>query len=211
MLVSSATWRQRIDEVRASRARLVGAAIDERQRLERILGNGALRYLGELEACLTSTSGHAHGDPAVATCLQEITYTREDLEQLARGLHPRILAERGLAAALEGLSRRSPVPVEVCALDGRFPERIETTVWYACAEALANVWKHAGATRARVEVTQSRGELRATICDDGVGGASLSPGGGLTGLVDRLSAVEGRLALASSTAGTEVTIVVPLP
>jgi hypothetical protein len=199
-----------IDEVRDSRARLVGVAIDERRRLERVLADGALRYLGELEACLMAMSGYVRGGPMVTTLLEEVTHTREDLEQLGRGLHPRILAEQGLATALEELSLRSPVRVEVSAPPGRFPERTETTLWYACAEALANAWKHAQATTVRIRVTESDGALRATIRDDGVGGAQLSTGGGLTGLVDRVSAVDGELSLSSTESGTELSVMVPV-
>ena len=203
---------ERIEEVRASRARLIGAAIRERQRLERVLAEGPRRYVDELEECLRSADADAEGGntAALATCLGEMSGIRDDLDQLARGLHPRVLAERGLVAALEELCDRSPVPVEVRAPDRRFPERTETTVWYACAEALANVWKYAQASRATVVVEESQGVLWATIQDDGVGGAQLSSGGGLTGLVDRLSAVDGELALESSPAGTSVTVMVPL-
>jgi glucose-6-phosphate-specific signal transduction histidine kinase len=202
---------ERIAEVRDSRARLVDAAVEERQRLERLLASGAIRYLEELEECLRPVAGRADGEATVASCLQQITHTREDLEQLARGLHPRILTERGLAAALEEITLRSPVPVDVSVPTDRFPERIETTLWYACAEALANVWKHAHASKVGVHVVESSGALRATITDDGIGRATLSPDGGLTGLADRVSAVDGSLSVASSGAGTEVTITVPLP
>jgi signal transduction histidine kinase len=201
---------QRIDDVRASRARLIDAAVGERRRLERVLGEGALRYLSELEDCLATTPQDTKGDPTMALCLEELARTREDLEQLARGLHPRTLADRGLAAALEELSRRSPVHVESSAPAGRFPPRIETTIWYVCAEALTNVWKYSHATTAVVRVEESGGVLTASVQDDGCGGATLSPGGGLTGLVDRVSDVGGRLVLTSGAAGTDVTVTVPL-
>lgn len=202
----------RIDEVRGSRTRLVNAAVDERRRLEQVLEAGSLRYLDELEESLRGTTAHAERDSRVRSCLDEVAHLRADLEQLARGLHPRILTERGLADALEELGRRSPVPVEVCALPGRFPEPAEATIWYACAEALANVWKHAQASRARVRLAESEGMLVASVDDDGVGGAILESGGGLMGLVDRLAAVEGSLAVSSSDAGgTCVTVRVPLP
>ena len=200
---------ERIEEVRASRARLIDAAVVERQRLEGVLSEGALRYLDELEVTLTSMAG-AEPEQALATCLEELTRLREDLEQLARGLHPRVLSDQGLAVALEQLAGHSPVPVQVRVPTGRFPERTETTMWYACAEAMANVWKHAQATRVQLHVEESTGgALRAVVRDDGVGGASLSSGGGLAGLVDRLSDVEGRLSIASTPAGTDVTIEVP--
>jgi signal transduction histidine kinase len=138
-----------------------------------------------------------------------VALTRDDLEQLARGLHPRVLVEEGLAAALGDLSQRSPVPVEVTASVGRFPERIETTLWYACAEAVANTWKHARATAVSVDIAELGGVLVATIRDNGVGGARMSPGGGLSGLADRLSTVNGELELASGESGTAVSIRVP--
>jgi signal transduction histidine kinase len=202
---------ERIDEVRASRSRLIGAATDERRRLEQILADGALRHLDALEESLGAVCDGSVVKAAVHDCLAEVVRTRDDLEQLARGLHPRTLAQEGLAPAIAELCRRSPVPVEVSVPAGRFSERAETTMWYACAEALANVWKHAKATTASVHLTEAPDVLQATIHDDGVGGASLSPGGGLNGLVDRVSDVGGRLSVTSSSMGTEVIITVPLP
>lgn len=135
--------------------------------------------------------------------------TREDLDQIARGLHPRLLEERGLSAALEELSRRSPLPLDVRVPARRFPARTEQALWYACAEAVANVWKHSAAGSARVRVVEVGGSVCATIEDDGVGGAGLTPTGGLSGLVDRLSDVDGRLELTSTRQGTTVDITVP--
>ena len=200
---------ERIEEVRASRARLVRAAVDERQRLEGVLTKGALVYLNELAECLRHTQGQTIDDPTVVLCLQEIAHMRDDVEQLAQGLHPRNLTERGLAAALNDLASHSPIPVEITAPTGRFTELIETTLWYACAEALTNVWKHAQASRAAIEVSESASSVRAAIVDDGVGGASLAPGGGLAGLVDRVSVADGRITLTSSSTGTELTVEVP--
>jgi len=202
---------ERIHDVRASRVRLIGTAIDERRRIERVLADGAVHYLNELEACLRTTTGHAAADPTALLCLEEVARTRDDLEQLARGLHPRILAGHGLGCALKDLGRRSPLPVEVSAPPGRFPELVETTIWYVCAEALANVWKHAHANRATLHVSRTTDGLRAEIRDDGHGGAALIPGGGLAGLTDRLSVVRGRLSLSSTPAGTELVAEVPLP
>lgn len=200
----------RVEEVRASRTRLIDASVRERQRLQRLLDDGAMRYLNELEVYVRSLHGQPPADATVSACLEEIWRTREDLDQLARGLHPRILSAGGLAPALEELARRSPVPAEVSVSVGRLPERIESAVWYACAEALANVWKHAQADRASIHVEQAREVLTATVHDDGVGGARMSAGGGLSGLVDRVSDVGGSLTLVSSTDGTDVTITVPL-
>jgi hypothetical protein len=200
----------RIEEVRASRDRLVDAAVVERQRLERVLSEGAFRYLDELEGLLETAPRHDPEDALTKACLGEIGHTRDDLEQLARGLHPRLLAERGLAAALAELGQHSDVPVEVRAPTKRFSEPVETAMWYACAEAMANVLKHARANKTVVCVTESPGSLCASIQDDGVGGAILAPGGGLAGLVDRLSVVDGSLELTSSPSGTAVMVEVPL-
>ena len=197
---------QRIEDVRASRLRLSDAAVDERRRLESVLAHGALRLLDELEECL----GPAGESESVRACLDEITRTREDLEQLARGLHPRTLTEQGLVAALLELSRRSALPIEVRASGGRWPERIECAMWYACAESLANVAKHAQATRATVTLEVSEHLLRATVEDDGRGGAAPTSGGGLAGLVDRLAVVDGTVDVVSTCSGTSVRIEVPV-
>jgi len=200
---------ERIAEVRTSRARLIDAASGERERLERVLSEGALRYLDELELVLRSLTCPAQRDRVKETCLEEVTRLRDDLEQLARGLHPRVLSDRGLREAVEQLCCHSPVPVDVRVPSGRFPERTETTLWYACAEALANVWKHAQASQVVVHVEESAGALRALVRDDGVGGARLSSGGGLAGLADRLSDVDGTMSLTSGPAGTDIMIEVP--
>jgi hypothetical protein len=208
-----ATLSRSVDEVRSSRRRLVEAAVVERQRLEAILSGGALCYLDELSMML-----HALHDAAddttrglVAAGLEEVSRSRDDLEQLARGLHPRVLAEQGLSEALADLAARCPVPVDVRAPARRYAESVESAVWYACAEAVANLVKHAHAERASVEVTEAPGELVADIYDDGVGGARVTPGGGLAGLSDRLGAVEGTVAVLPVTGGgTRVRIRVPV-
>ena len=199
----------RIEDVRASRVRLIDAAETERRRLEWVLARGAVRGLDDLEDCLRATRAYAVADPRVCECLTEVARTREDLDQIARGLHPRLLEERGLSAALEELSRRSPLPLDVRVPARRFPARTEQALWYACAEAVANVWKHSAAGSARVRVVEVGGSVCATIEDDGVGGAGLTPTGGLSGLVDRLSDVDGRLELTSTRQGTTVDITVP--
>ena len=176
----------RIDEVRRSRARIIDAATAERQRLERVLADGVQRYLDEIEACLRSV--RCPDEPATrlcSACLDEVSQLREEVTDLARGLHPRVLVERGLGPALVELTRRSPLPVDVRAPGRRYPAVAETTLWYACAEALANVWS----TPWR-PVQPSRSSRRGTlssVCDDVVAGAHLAPEGGLTGLADRLA------------------------
>ena len=205
---------EKLDEVRASRRRLIDAALMERERLERVLADGAFRYLDELTNTLQALGEDGDGaarDLATA-CLDEVSRTRADLDQLARGLHPRVLVDRGLAAALADLAASCPIPVDVRAPPDRFPATVEIAVWYACAEALANVVKHARAETAVVEVRVESDELIASIRDDGAGGARTTPGGGLAGLADRLAAVDGRLVVESRVGGgTRLRIGIPLP
>ena len=204
----------KVDQVRASRRRLVETAVVERQRLEQRLADGAVRYLDELADTLRDlcdTDDQPLRELA-GGCLEEAERTLADLGQLARGLHPRSLVDHGLSVALAELAERSPVPTEVRAPDTRFPMIVEATVWYACAEALANLAKHAGARSAAVEVSVEGADLVACIRDDGVGGATAPPAGGLAGLADRLGAVGGELAVASPPGeGTRVRVRVPLP
>jgi len=205
--------RNKVEEVRASRRRLVETAENERRRLERIVAEGALAYLDELTGVLSGLNDGGDGTirELTAACLDEVAHIREELDQLGRGLHPRTLAEHGLAAALTELAARSPVPIAVSAPEGRFAVPTETALWYACTEALTNLTKHARATRAAVDIGVGPQELVATVRDDGVGGARIVPGGGLAGLVDRLAAVGGAVAVQpASGGGTEVRIRVPL-
>ncbi len=200
-------------EVRASRERLVGATLEERRRLEGLLAEGALHQLEHLRELLEKLHAGAT-DPALRsltkTGLEEVLRTREDVQQLARGLHPAVLTEHGLGAALGELVTHSPLPVRVTAPEGRFDAAAEAAVWYACAEALTNAVKHSGATSVVVDVTVEDGSLLARVTDDGRGGAQPSPGGGLSGLVDRLAVVNGRLSVHSAAGdGTQVTISVP--
>jgi signal transduction histidine kinase len=213
-----AELESRIAEVRASRRRLVEAGMVERRRLEQRLAGGAMSYLDELSDVLTELGRtadrprQADTDGLVRQSLDEVDLTRSDLAQLSRGLHPRLLAERGLQEALTDLGRRSPIPTTVVVPAGRLPEVIETTVWYACAEAVANMVKHSAATSAAIHISVHGRQLRATVSDNGRGGARPSSGGGLAGLADRLVAVDGSLELASPAGGgTTLTFHVPVP
>jgi signal transduction histidine kinase len=201
----------RIEDVRASRRRLVAAGINERSRLERRLADGAIGYLDELTAVL----GHLHDQADLCSLvdqsLAEVEDTRADLAQLARGLHPVALVEHGLAGALADLATRSPIPISLRVPDGRLPELVEATIWYGCAEAVTNIGKYAGATAARIDVDLDRRGVTATVADDGVGGADTTPRGGLAGLADRLGAVDGTLQVHSPTgAGTRIMMWAPL-
>jgi len=153
--------------------------------------------------------------PEVAALLQEVAREIEsglsDLRELAHGIHPAVLSDRGLPAALESLAARSPLPVT---LEGGLAERpvaaVETALYFAAAEALQNVTKYAGASEVTIALGETRGEITIAVRDDGRGGASLERGSGLRGLVDRLGAVGGRLELESPpSGGTTVRAVVP--
>jgi signal transduction histidine kinase len=191
-----------VEEVRRSRRRLVDAADVERRRLASRLASGTGPLLDELEATLGSLARLPGQDPDIHERLAaEVAAARDDLERLARGLHPRLLVEAGLRASLDDLARRSPVETTVLVPDRRFPASAETTVWYVCAEAAANVAKHAGAREMRIEVVAEPAELVATVSDDGRGGARSAPASGLAGLADRLDAVGGRLEVSDRAGG----------
>ncbi|HEY8545339.1 MAG TPA: hypothetical protein VIL36_09840 [Acidimicrobiales bacterium] len=184
-----------VAKVRASRRRLVEVVDVERRRMERRLLTGPGRLLDELEGELAALADLVPGDgrTRVARLQGEIAGLRDDLARLGRGLPPARLADDGLRAALDDLAARAPVPATVAAPDRRFPAVVEATLWYVCAEALANVGKHAGARSVRVAVEVDGAWALAEVVDDGVGGTRLVEGRGLAGLHDRLDAVGGRL------------------
>jgi signal transduction histidine kinase len=140
----------------------------------------------------------ASAEELLAEADGELGQALEELRELARGIHPAVLTERGLVTALHVLAERVPVPVEVAQLpDGRLPDSIEAAIYYVVAEAITNVAKYAQASRASVAVERSNGVATVIVSDDGVGGAELVPGSGLVGLADRVEALGGRLRLES--------------
>jgi len=190
-------------ELAASRARIVETGDAERRRLERNLHDGAQQRLVSLSLTLRLCQARLEGaDPDVLELVRgaeaELAEALEELRELARGIHPAILSERGLVAALEGLAGRASIPVELCAeLDRRLPAPVEAAAYYIVAEALTNASKHAGAARVRVDVRRLDGEALVQVADDGVGGADRHAGTGLRGLGDRVEALGGKLELAS--------------
>jgi signal transduction histidine kinase len=190
-------------ELRASRARLVEAGDAERTRLERNLHDGAQQRLVALamtlalaEARLSEDSGSAAG--VLRQARDELTSTLDELRSLAQGLRPAVLVERGLAAALEELRRRSPLPVSVTATVPRtLPSHVETAAYFVVSEALANAAKHSRATRVQVNAEMTGGVLCLAVEDDGVGGATAEGGSGIRGLRDRVEALGGRITLTS--------------
>jgi PAS domain S-box-containing protein len=206
------------EELRASRSRIVDATDAARRRLERNLHDGAQQRLAALalslrlaEARLESDVGEA--SEILARSREELTRALEELRELARGLHPNVLTDRGLGPALEALVLRSPFPVRVDVPDERFPPAIEAAAYYVAAESLANVAKYAHATEAHVEVFDSEDgqEIVVQVTDDGVGGADPTRGTGLRGLEDRVASLDGRLAIASPPGGgTRLRASIPL-
>jgi signal transduction histidine kinase len=210
--------REHVDELRASRQRLVTAQDAERRRLERNLHDGAQQNLVALRVKLSLARSLALKDPGqVATLLgdldREANEAIETLRDLARGIYPPLLADQGLAAAITAQARKVTVPVSVKAEGlGRYPAEVEATVYFCCLEALQNVQKYAGASAATVSLDQQNGRLRFAVEDDGTGfEPGLTPkGAGLTNLADRLDALGGALRIDSRPgAGTRLTGSVP--
>ena len=201
-----AELRARIEDLRASRARLVEAGDNERRRLERDLHDGAQSRLVALALKLQLARRTVADDSETATLLEEssaeLRASLDELRELARGLHPVVLTDRGLPAAVRILASRAPVPVEIAALpDERLPPPIEIAVYFVVAEALTNVAKYARASSAAVAVAVAGGRVRVEVSDDGVGGADVAGGSGLRGLSDRVAALDGRLELVSPMGG----------
>jgi signal transduction histidine kinase len=204
----------RVVELEASRRRILVARDDERRRLERRLHEGAERRLGQLADTLRQGRRSASGQQTreqIAGAEAQLGQTLEELRRLAQGLHPRLLSERGLAGALTVLAKDFPVPVQVTVADDRVPSPVAVVAYFVCAEALANVAKHAGAAGVAVSVTARDGLVRVEIEDDGVGGADPGRGSGLRGLADRVETVGGTLQVASVPGqGTRLAAEIPL-
>ncbi len=201
-------------EVLRSRARLLESFEAERRRIERDLHDGAQQRLVALSMRLGLARLDLPPDSPAAAELaeahEEAQRALAELRELIRGVHPQVLTDRGLAAAVRDVAGRSPVPVEVDVRLPRLPEAVETTAYYVVAEALANVARHSRATRARVHGRLTGEVVVVEIRDDGVGGADPARGTGMAGLADRVAAAGGRLAL-SSPAGGPTTMSVELP
>jgi signal transduction histidine kinase len=209
---------QRLEDLRASRQRLVAAQDEERRRLERNLHDGAQQNLVALKVKLGLAELMAEKDPARAKQLvgelkSDADEALETLRDLARGIYPPLLADKGLAAALESQARKATVPVEVVAVGvGRYPQDIEAAVYFCCLEALQNVQKYAQATRATVHLAQAGGVLAVAVEDDGRGfdPHATKKGSGLQNMEDRLDALGGTVEIHSAP-GSGATVTVRLP
>ena len=207
--------RSQMNEVAASRRRLLTAADEERGRLESRLRHGPARQLeAALEMLETASRSRPAGDATqsrLERARTQLAIALDELVELAAGLHPRSVTEGGLANALAALAERSPASVRVEVSAPRLPEEVAVAAYFVCSEALANVSKHARATNALLTVAARAGELEIVIADDGVGGADLARGGGLRGLQDRVEALDGTFAFESPHGGgTTVRAVLPL-
>jgi len=208
--------RAKVAELQASRARIVEAADAARREIERNLHDGAQQNLVSLALKLRMARARVETDPRAAIEIldgasAELEQTLAELRELARGIHPAVLSDRGLDAALLALAHRTPLPVEVGEMPrDRLPEPVEAAAYYVVAESLTNVVRYADASRAKVDITRENGCVRIRISDDGVGGADPSQGSGLKGLADRIAALDGSLALESPVGrGTTVEVEIP--
>jgi signal transduction histidine kinase len=208
-----AAVRAQLEEVRASRSRIVEAGLIERRRMERDLHDGAQQRLLALGASIGRLELHAEtpGTRAVVGELRmELSSARQELRDLAHGLHPAVLTHAGLGPAVETIAERLPLGVEVSIPAERWDPNVEGTAYFVVCEALTNVAKHSGAHRARVAVLARDTELSMKITDDGSGTAAFVDGGGLSGLRDRVRALGGDMSLRSAPGqGTEISVRLP--
>jgi signal transduction histidine kinase len=207
----------RAAELHASRARIVEAADAARRKIERDLHDGAQQRLVTLALDVRMARARVAREPESAGPFlerlgEELSQASAELRELARGIHPAVLTERGLGPAIETLAARAPVPVEVVALPaGRLPPVAEATAYFTVSEALTNVAKYAHASYATVRLEDAADALVVEVQDDGIGGAHASTGSGLSGLADRVGACDGSLSVSSPPGeGTLVRAVLPL-
>jgi signal transduction histidine kinase len=212
-----AELRERVDELRGCRGRIVDAIDAERRRIERDLHDGTqarlvslAMSLGLLEAKLATDPDAAR--PIAPAAREAVAATLDELRKLSQGIYPAALAERGLGSALTELCERAALPVHLqVSLDRRLPAEVEAAGYYVVSEALTNAAKHARATQARVAATRHQRELVVEVADDGIGGAICDSGtSGLRGLADRVERLGGRMTL-SSPPGRGTTIRTEIP
>jgi signal transduction histidine kinase len=205
--------KQRVDWLRSSRAAIVLATDEERRRIERDLHDGAQQRLlslalnlGMAREAITAPSPEAD---AIVAAHDEALTALSELRQFVRGLHPAVLNDRGLDAAISGLAARAKIPIHVSVqVQPRCPASIEAVAYFVVSEALTNVAKHSAALTASVTLTRRGSELHIEVADEGRGGATAKPGGGIAGLIQRTASVDGQLSLSSPVGGPTVLKVV---
>jgi signal transduction histidine kinase len=209
--------RERVDDLRDARARIIAAADAERRRIERDLHDGAQQRMVSVAVTLTLAEAKVRDDAdaaaeLIADAREEAQLAVKELRELARGIHPAVLSDRGLGPALEALAARAPVPVDVTGVpEEPLPRPVEAAVYFVTAEALTNVAKYAHADAASIALSIVDDCVRLEISDDGVGGADSSAGSGMSGLCDRVEALDGELTVDSPLGGgTTVTAEIPL-
>jgi signal transduction histidine kinase len=209
--------RERVDDLRHARQRIIAAADAERRRIERDLHDGAQQRMVAVAVTLGLAEAQFKNDPdqahkLIAQAREEAQAAVKELRELARGIHPAVLSDRGLAAALEALASRAPVPVEVRGVpEDPLNPAVEAAAYFVTAEALTNVAKYAHASEASVQLSVADACLRVEVRDDGIGGADPTCGTGLRGLRDRVDALDGRLDIESPVGvGTTITVEMPL-
>ncbi len=205
-----AQLRAQLAELRASRMRIVTAGDAERRRVERDLHDGAQQRLLALGLALQLLRDH-QGDPELlAQAETELQTALHELRDLARGIHPAILSEQGLAAAIRSLADRAPLTIKTEIAEERYPQPVETAAYYVVSEALTNITKHAQARSAAVSISRLNGQVMVEVTDDGQGGAKTASGGGLQGLADRVGALDGQFTITSARgAGTTIRAEIP--
>jgi signal transduction histidine kinase len=208
----SAQIRAQLEDVRESRARLVEAGDVERRRIERDLHDGAQQRLTALAMRLqTARPDHPGAAPLLDEMTVELQVAIAEIRDLARGVHPTLLQELGLAAAVDALAERAPIPVAVDVAPERLPDHVEMTAYFIVAEALTNVTRYANADSAQVRARVDGDRLVASVTDDGRGGADPARGTGLRGLADRVAAASGAFDVSSPTGqGTTIRFELPL-
>jgi signal transduction histidine kinase len=206
------------EKLAASRARLIEVGDAERMRLERNLHDGAQQRLVSVSLELSMVAAKLESDPRAARQVlteaqDELARGLTELRELARGIHPVVLTERGLGPALDALLTRAPIPVDITELpEGRLPAHVEVAAYYVVAEAVTNVGKYARASSATVCISRSNGAATVSVTDDGVGGADPALGSGLRGLADRVEALNGHLDVDSAPGrGTRIRAEIPCP
>jgi signal transduction histidine kinase len=209
--------RERVDHLRDARQRILAAADAERRRIERDLHDGAQQRMVAVAVTLGLAEGKMGSDPEgaaklIAEAREEAQLAVKEIRELARGIHPALLSDRGLGPALEALAARAAVPVKITGVpDEPLRPPVEACAYFVTAEALTNVTKYAHATEASVELDVDDRRLLVTVRDDGVGGADPSSGSGLRGLRDRVEAVDGKFEVYSPRgSGTRIRVEIPL-